>query len=76
MFVLFKELKIKMEENNFTGVFYPLMCDLMDENDILNAFKWIDDNIGGIHFMINNAGIIKIATMLGKKIASYKNATE
>jgi len=56
-----------MEENNFIGCFYPLECDLTNENDILAAFKWIDENIGGIHFMINNAGIIRISPILGEK---------
>jgi len=54
-----------MEEKNFSGRFFPITCDLMNETDILNAFKWIDENIGGIHFMINNAGIIRISTILG-----------
>lgn len=57
-----------MEEKNFSGQFFPIACDLMNESDILNAFKWIDENIGGIHFMINNAGIIRISTILGKVI--------
>ncbi|VVC31662.1 Short-chain dehydrogenase/reductase SDR,NAD(P)-binding domain [Cinara cedri] len=57
-------LKKSMEENNFIGRFYPLVCDVTDENDILNAFKWIDENIGGIHFMINNAGIIRISPIM------------
>lgn len=64
----FKELKSKIEEKKFTGRFYPLQCDLTDENDILKAFKWIDENIGGIHFMINNAGIVRIATLIGTLI--------
>jgi len=59
-----EELKKLMEKNNYTGRFYPLVCDLTDENDILNAFKWIDENIGGINFMINNAGIIRISSIL------------
>lgn len=50
-----------MEDNNFAGRFYPLACDVTDENDILDAFKWIDENIGGINFMINNAGIVRIS---------------
>lgn len=55
-----------MEEKNFSGRFFTVACDLTNETDILNAFKWIDENIGGIHFMINNAGIIRIAKILGK----------
>lgn len=48
------------------GQFYPLECDLTNENDILKAFKWIDNNIGGIHFLINNAGIVRISSIMGK----------
>lgn len=64
-----KELKRTIEENNFNGQFYPLMCDLTNESDILNAFKWIDENIGGIHFMINNAGVVRISRLTGKNVA-------
>lgn len=63
-----KELKRTLEENNCTGRFYPLVCDLTKESDILNAFKWIDENIGGIHFMINNAGIVRISPLIGKNV--------
>jgi len=65
-----------MDENNLTGRFYPLACDLTDENDILKAFKWIDENIGGIHFMINNAGIIRISSILGENIMTLKRNIE
>lgn len=57
-----------MEENNFIGQFYPLSCDLTNEADILEAFKWIDENIGGVHFMINNAGIVRIAPFLSESL--------
>uniref|UniRef100_A0A2S2Q317 Dehydrogenase/reductase SDR family member 11 n=1 Tax=Sipha flava TaxID=143950 RepID=A0A2S2Q317_9HEMI len=60
-----QELKTAMEENNMVGKFYPLECDLTNENDILKAFKWIDDNLGGIHFLINNAGIVRISSIMG-----------
>lgn len=65
-------MKKNIEENNYTGQFYPLKCDLTDENQILNIFKWIDENIGGIHFMINNAGIIRISPILGKNLITSK----
>lgn len=64
-----KELKRTLEENNCAGRFYPLVCDLTNESDILNAFKWIDENIGGIHFMINNAGVIRISGLTGENVA-------
>lgn len=61
-----------MEENNFPGQFYPLECDLIDENDILKSFKWIDENIGAIHFMINNAGIVRINNITGTYQYNYE----
>lgn len=61
-------MKKTIEEKNFSGQFFAVECDLTNETDILNAFKWIDENIGGIHFMINNAGIIRISKILGKII--------
>lgn len=72
MYIIIKELNKVMEKNNFIGRFYPLACDLTDENDILKAFKWIDENIGGIHFMINNAGIVRISTILGQTLNDIK----
>jgi short-subunit dehydrogenase len=59
-------LQKKMEDNNFSGQFHPLECDLTNENDIFKAFKWIDENIGGIHFLINNAGIVRFSPILSK----------
>jgi len=71
-FLRLQELKKTMEKNNFTGRFHPLECDLTNENDILKAFKWIDENIGGIHFMINNAGIIRISPILGGSTEDWR----
>jgi NADP+-dependent farnesol dehydrogenase len=64
-----------MEENNMVGKFYPLECDLTNENDILKAFKWIDDNLSGIHFLINNAGIVRISSIMGKNCDILKTKT-
>lgn len=37
--------------------FHPLHCDLTQENDILNAFKWIKENFGAISLLVNNATV-------------------
>ncbi|KAJ8943909.1 hypothetical protein NQ318_019517 [Aromia moschata] len=37
----------------------PLETDVSKEEDILNAFKWVKDNLGPVHILINNAGILK-----------------
>ncbi|XP_018575996.1 farnesol dehydrogenase-like [Anoplophora glabripennis] len=39
------------------GKLYPLKADISKEEDIINAFKWIKENVGPVHVLINNAGV-------------------
>ncbi|XP_033329817.2 farnesol dehydrogenase [Megalopta genalis] len=36
--------------------FYPIQCDVTKENDILRAFKWAEERLGGVDILVNNAG--------------------
>lgn len=38
---------------------YPIKCDLTQESEIKAAFNWIENSLGGIDILINNAGIIR-----------------
>ncbi|KAJ3660776.1 hypothetical protein Zmor_005207 [Zophobas morio] len=38
---------------------YAVKTDISKEEDILKAFKWVTDNLGPVHILINNAGIIQ-----------------
>ncbi|XP_076646771.1 uncharacterized protein LOC143355640 [Halictus rubicundus] len=38
--------------------FYPVQCDLVKEDDILRAFNWVEQNLGGANILVNNAGTI------------------
>ena len=40
-----------------TGKIYPYQADVTKEDDIINAFKWTIENVGPIHYLINNAGV-------------------
>lgn len=33
-----------------------LKCDVTVENDVISAFKWIKENLGSTHILINSAG--------------------
>lgn len=52
------------------GKFYPIACDLTQENDILHAFNWIKDNLTGVDILINNAAVL-IGGMIIGKIINY-----
>lgn len=39
------------------GKLFPVKTDISNEEEILRAFKWIKENLGPIHILINNAGI-------------------
>lgn len=52
-------LEIKGSLHNFSSNYYPLRCDVTQEEDILAAFQWVETNLGGVHVLVNNAGIAK-----------------
>ncbi|CAH1142604.1 unnamed protein product [Phyllotreta striolata] len=41
------------------GKFYPYVGDVSKENDIIEAFKWTNENVGPVSILINNAGIAR-----------------
>ncbi|KAF5293560.1 hypothetical protein FQA39_LY03045 [Lamprigera yunnana] len=58
----FARRKEKMEEHarsleGKSGKFYPFKADISKEEDILNGFKWVKENLGPLSILINNAGI-------------------
>ncbi|XP_063929717.1 farnesol dehydrogenase-like [Zophobas morio] len=40
------------------GKLYAFKVDLTREDEILSAFKWVEDNLGHVHVLINNAGFL------------------
>lgn len=39
------------------GEFIPLPADMTNEEDIIKAFQWTNENVGPVNILINNAGI-------------------
>lgn len=62
--------KCKIEElraylpDDLKNNLYAVKCDVSNEKEIIETFKWIDENLGGISVLINNAGILRKATLL------------
>ena len=54
-FTLFQELSKSLE--SATGKLYGVKCDISKQSDVLAAFKWVKDNLGGVDILINNAAV-------------------
>ncbi|GFG29128.1 hypothetical protein Cfor_12655 [Coptotermes formosanus] len=40
-----------------TGKLHAVKCDVGNEADVLAAFKWVKNNLGGVDILINNAAV-------------------
>ncbi|KAF5288870.1 hypothetical protein FQA39_LY03749 [Lamprigera yunnana] len=56
--------KEKIQELSNSINLHAVKADLRNEEEILNAFKWITGNIGPIHILINNAGIMRVTDLI------------
>lgn len=54
------------------GKLIPLKADLRNEEEILSAFAWIEENYEGVDVMVNNAGVLSTSYMIGKLIVNYR----
>lgn len=45
---------------------YPFQCDVSCEEDILEAFAFVEDKFGGVDVLINNAGTYKCVDLLAE----------
>ncbi|XP_068911465.1 farnesol dehydrogenase-like isoform X1 [Tenebrio molitor] len=52
-----EELSKKLQ--NKKGKLHAVKVDMTKEEDILRGFKWVSDNLGPVHILINNAGIVQ-----------------
>lgn len=52
--------------DKYGGYLYVLNVDLSHEEEIIRAFQWAEENIGGIDVLVNSAGIGGTSTLLGK----------
>lgn len=46
------------------GKLYPIKGDLRNEEDVLSAFAWVEENLGVVHVLVNNAGCGDGSTLL------------
>jgi NADP+-dependent farnesol dehydrogenase len=53
-----------VELSKYPGKVYAYRCDITDLQSIKSAFKWIEEFVGDIHILVNNAGILRNVKIL------------
>lgn len=56
-----------------SGKKQAIVCDLTKEHDILQLFRNIDKQYGGLHVCVNCAGLSHVAPLLSGSTADWKN---
>ncbi|KAJ3630070.1 hypothetical protein Zmor_027102 [Zophobas morio] len=54
------------------GKLHAIKADLTKEEDILTVFKWAKENLGPVHILINNAGIVAHTNLTEGKTEDWK----
>jgi NAD(P)-dependent dehydrogenase (short-subunit alcohol dehydrogenase family) len=57
---------LKNDVKGLSGSLYPLKADVSKEEEVVAAFTWVKNNLGGVDVLINNAGITGRSTLHGK----------
>ncbi|CAH1708956.1 farnesol dehydrogenase-like [Aphis gossypii] len=72
--VKLKELaeSLNGKENDY-GKVHIKVCDVTDEQAVKNVFSWVDSALGGVSILINNAGTLKLSSLLNGKLEDWKD---
>lgn len=57
---------------NQSGRLYAVKCDVSKEEDLLAAFKWINNNLGPIYVLVNNAGVGVVSSLHDGRTEDWK----
>lgn len=58
-------LKAKVSKSS-SGSIHALKCDVTNEQEISDAFAWVEKHLGGVDILVNNAGILRNGTLVDK----------
>ncbi|XP_066902516.1 farnesol dehydrogenase-like [Halyomorpha halys] len=48
------------------------ICDVTDDNQVQGTFHWIEENVGPVSVLVNNAGVIKFQPLTEQEITSVR----
>ncbi|XP_064214547.1 farnesol dehydrogenase [Tribolium castaneum] len=67
---LIEELTLSLTEA--PGELYAVKCDLSKEEEILDALKWVKENLGPVHILVNNAGFVRPTNLIEKTTDDWR----
>ncbi|XP_033359814.1 farnesol dehydrogenase-like [Bombus vosnesenskii] len=53
--------------------FFPIQCDITEEEQILSAIKWIEEKFGGVDILVNNAGLFSFSYVMDSETDEIHN---
>lgn len=72
--VKLKELAESLNgKGNDYGKVHIKVCDVTDEQAVKNVFSWVDSTLGGVSILINNAGILKVSSLLNGQLKDWQD---
>ncbi|KAF2887957.1 hypothetical protein ILUMI_18216, partial [Ignelater luminosus] len=57
---------------NKSGKLYSFKADVSKEQDVLDAFRWVKDNVGPVHILVNNAGFRRNTNLIDGDASMWK----
>ncbi|XP_069683517.1 farnesol dehydrogenase-like [Periplaneta americana] len=52
---------------------FPLKCDVTNEHEVKEAFKWIDSSLGGVDILVNNAGVFSVNSLSEGPVEQWRS---
>ncbi|XP_012142103.1 farnesol dehydrogenase-like [Megachile rotundata] len=65
-----KELAQSLEE--CTGKLYAVECDVSKEESVSAAFTWVQENLGSVNVLVNNAGMTKESSLIDGNLEDWR----
>lgn len=69
-----KELAESLED--CPGNLHPVECDVSKEESVVSAFAWVQENLGPVNVLVNNAGITKESSLIDGNLEDWREVFE